>query len=155
MSEVLKYEPASVVKYLNPESCSPHQVDDMVCDDEIPIYVVLNKLKKHRACVSARQASEWGMRAVQTSFRVLKQKMYGKDERRRMVLQCSFMMYNLRVRKGLPNQIRTVYSASYLPPLESRRVGQQLHRAMMWQNNDGASENTDRESESEADTDDE
>jgi len=40
-------------------------VEKMMGDLDIPIEDILGRLRGHRACVSARQASEWGMRAVQ------------------------------------------------------------------------------------------
>lgn len=111
-------------------------VEKMMGDLDMPIEDVLGRLRGHRACVSARQASEWGMRAVQSSFKILKTTLTTDEAERRRIIHVCFLMYNLRVRRGLPNQIRTVYDKNYVPPMAGRRAGQPLHDAMLWDRSD-------------------
>jgi hypothetical protein len=59
---------------------------------------------------SMRQAAEWGMRAVQSSFPRLKDRfLYEEDGERQRVLHSMFLLYNLRTRIVGINQIRNFY----------------------------------------------
>ena len=57
-----------------------------------------------------RQAAEWGMRAVQSSFPRLKDRfIYEEDGEIQRVLHSMFLLYNLRTRIVGINQIRNFY----------------------------------------------
>jgi hypothetical protein len=59
---------------------------------------------------SMRQAAEWGMRAVQSSFPRLKDRfVYEEGGERQIVLHSMFLLYNLRTRMVGINQIRSFY----------------------------------------------
>lgn len=59
---------------------------------------------------SMRQAAEWGMRAVQSSFPRLKDRfVYEENGERQRVLHSMFLLYNLRTRMVGINQIRNFY----------------------------------------------
>ena len=67
-------------------------------------------LQRMREATSARQTSEWGMRALQASFPRLKDKfIYEERGERRIVLKMYVLLYNLRARTVGINQIRNVY----------------------------------------------
>ena len=75
--------------------------------------MILQNLAVKRQATSMRQSSEWGMRAVQSSFPRLKDVMpfeeYGE---RRITLTCLFLLFNCRARLVGINQIRNVYFPS-------------------------------------------
>ena len=59
---------------------------------------------------SMRQSAEWGMRAVQSSFPRLKDRLlYETNGERRIIFKSIFLLYNLRARKVGINQIKNVY----------------------------------------------
>ena len=59
---------------------------------------------------SMRQSAEWGMRAFQSSFPRLKDRMrYEKFGERRVILKMCMQLYNLRARKVGINQIKNTY----------------------------------------------
>jgi DDE superfamily endonuclease len=68
------------------------------------------QLALNAAATSMRQASEWGMRAIQSSFPRLKDRfLYEEYGERRLILKMMFLLYNLRARKVGINQIKNVY----------------------------------------------
>lgn len=76
-----------------------------------------------RQATSARQAAEWGMRAFQSSFPRLKDRLeYEERGERRLILDTCALLYNLRARLVGINQLRSVY----MPGLE-RNVDELLH----------------------------
>jgi hypothetical protein len=66
--------------------------------------------RKHAAATSFRQISEWGMAALQRSFKILSTAPLSADtaERKRL-LELVVLMFNYRTRLTGLNQIRTVY----------------------------------------------
>lgn len=63
-----------------------------------------------REATSLRQAAEWGMRAIQSSFPRLKDKIrYEENGSRQLILLCMVMLYNFRCDRVGLNQIKTVY----------------------------------------------
>jgi hypothetical protein len=77
------------------------------CNDEYDMIT-------NREATSLRQAAEWGMRAIQSAFPRVKNKIkYEEHGFRAIMLECMVLLYNYRlVNVGL-NQIKTVY-ASFL-----------------------------------------
>jgi hypothetical protein len=78
----------------------------------------VNKAKDEREIVvnsqatSARQCAEWGMRAIQSAFPRLKDKMKYQEDggpERRMLLKLAVMLYNYRLELVGLNQIRNTY----------------------------------------------
>lgn len=72
------------------------------------------QMDSHKACVSVRQAAEWGMRGVQAAFPRLTMRMTTDNARRHMILEIVFRLFNARTRLMKINQIRTVYDPDYL-----------------------------------------
>ena len=63
-----------------------------------------------RAATSVRQSSEWGMRAIQSSFpRMCDRMAYEKKGERRIALKMMILLYNMRARMVGINQIRNVF----------------------------------------------
>ena len=59
---------------------------------------------------SMHQSAEWGMRAVQSSFPRLKDRLlYEEKGERGMILHSTFLLYNLRTRLIGINQIKNTY----------------------------------------------
>lgn len=59
---------------------------------------------------SMRQSAEWGMRAFQSSFPRLKDRLlYEEKGERRLILKSLILLYNVRARKVGINQIRNTY----------------------------------------------
>jgi hypothetical protein len=74
--------------------------------------------KEAQACVvRARQAVEWGNRALQGSFTRLRGRLPASKSQRKVILLLACLLYNVRVRCVGLNQIRTVY----LEPLQVER----------------------------------
>ena len=73
------------------------------------------QLDSHRACVSVRQAAEWGMRGVQGAFPRLSMRMPTDNNKRALSLETVFRLFNARTRLMKINQITTVYSPDYFP----------------------------------------
>jgi len=70
-------------------------------------------LRKHGIYVSLRQASEWGMRALQGTFARLKSRLTSnKQKRRRIIASCVFL-HNFRTEYVGLNQIATVFNPHY------------------------------------------
>lgn len=63
----------------------------------------------NRCVKRVRQASEWGMRALQGPFARLKQQLPVDAERRRLIISTCVRLYNLRVRTVGLNQIASVF----------------------------------------------
>lgn len=59
--------------------------------------------------ISARQASEWGNRALLASCRRLTIPLPNNDATRELIVKCSLHLHNFRTSMGCTNQIRTVY----------------------------------------------
>ena len=67
-----------------------------------------------REATSARQASEWGMRALQGSFPRLKDRLSYEDRgERKLILLSTVWLFNIRARRVGINQILS----SYMPHL--------------------------------------
>lgn len=63
-----------------------------------------------RQATSARQASEWGMRAFQATFPRMKDRfMYEEHGERKLMLNCAVLLFNLRSRMVGINQILSTY----------------------------------------------
>jgi hypothetical protein len=63
----------------------------------------------NRCVKKVRQASEWGMRAIQGPFARLKPALPVSAERRRLIISTCVRLYNLRVRTVGLNQIASVF----------------------------------------------
>ena len=71
------------------------------------------EIARHQYVLSIRQAAEWGMRAIQSTFSRLQAGLsVNSDERRRVISVC-ILLYNLRTEMIGINQIRTVFSPNY------------------------------------------
>ena len=69
----------------------------------------------NREATSMRQSSEWGMRALQSSFPRLKDRMiYEEMGERKIILKMMVLLFNLRSRRVGINQILN----TYMPALE-------------------------------------
>ena len=67
-------------------------------------------LARKRQATSMRQAAEWGMRAIQSSFPRLKDTfVYEETGERRILMKMICLLYNLRARSVGINQIRNVF----------------------------------------------
>ena len=80
----------------------------------ITVWSLVSFLRKHRAAVSVRQAAEWGMGALQRTFRRLHTTLTAEHEHRRMDLAIVARLFNYRTRTTHINQIRTVYDENYI-----------------------------------------
>lgn len=59
-----------------------------------------NVLEENRELVNARQAAEWGMRAIQGTFGRLRGKLpISRAAERRQILECCFRLHQVRVRR--------------------------------------------------------
>jgi hypothetical protein len=71
---------------------------------------VIHQVRIGRDAISMRQASEWGMRTLQSSFPRLKDRfIYEENGERRIMLQMIVLLFNLRARLVGINQIRNTY----------------------------------------------
>jgi len=67
-------------------------------------------LQRKRQATLMRQAVEWGMRAIQSSFPCLKDTfVYEDTDERRILMKMLCLLYNLRVRSVGINQIKNVF----------------------------------------------
>jgi hypothetical protein len=67
-------------------------------------------LQRKRQATSMRQAAKWGMRAIQSSFPLLKDKFVYEDTgERRILMKMVCLLYNLRARTVGINQIKNVF----------------------------------------------
>lgn len=71
------------------------------------------QITQHRACVSVRQAAEWGMRTLQSTFPRIKIPLTWDTPERGRLLEIVMYMNNFRARLVGRNQIRTVYSQDW------------------------------------------
>ncbi|KAG9078722.1 hypothetical protein FS749_009219 [Ceratobasidium sp. UAMH 11750] len=86
------------------------------------------------AITSARQAVEWGMRAIQGSFSRLRLPLDANDgEWRSVVMECCLRLHNVRARLVGINQIRTVYIPVWTGGQED--FFEELHRAIFPKSN--------------------
>ena len=85
-------------------------------------------MDSHKACVSVRQAAEWGMRGVQAAFPRLTMRMTTDNARRHMILEIVFRLFNARTRLMKINQIRTVYDPDYFPKVFVQKQYDKLKR---------------------------
>ncbi|QRV77090.1 DDE superfamily endonuclease [Ceratobasidium sp. AG-Ba] len=70
----------------------------------------LRAIRYSNSITSARQAVEWGMRAIQGAFGRLKMPLDANDTKwRQLVIETCLRMHNVRTRTVEINQIRTVY----------------------------------------------
>lgn len=71
---------------------------------------IINSIQVKRAATSMRQAAEWGMRALQSSFpRMLDRLVYEERGERRIMMKMMILLYNFRARLVGINQIKNVY----------------------------------------------
>ncbi len=67
-------------------------------------------IAKKRQATSMRQSSEWGMRALQSSFpRICDRMPYEQKGERRFAIKMMIYLYNLRARMVGINQIKNVF----------------------------------------------
>ncbi len=72
-----------------------------------------NILKRNAKYVSLRQASEWGMRALQGSFSRLKSRLSSDSHRRHILIKSILLLHNYRTESMGINQISTVFNPHY------------------------------------------
>jgi hypothetical protein len=70
-------------------------------------------LEKHNRAISLRQASEWGMRALQGSFSRLKSRLTSSKTKRQEILHAIVLLHNFRTEYVGLNQITTVFNPQY------------------------------------------
>lgn len=70
-------------------------------------------LREHNKCVSLRQSSEWGMRALQGSFSRLKSRLTSNTRKRSQIIECIALLHNFRTSHEGLNQIATVFNPEY------------------------------------------
>jgi hypothetical protein len=64
----------------------------------------------HKEATSLRQSAEWGMRAIQSAFpRVTNRIRYEEKGTRAIMMRCMVLLYNFRLKNVGLNQIQTVY----------------------------------------------
>ena len=80
----------------------------------ITLKALIRFIKKHRAAVSVRQAAEWGMGAIQRSYRRLQTTLTSNHADRQRDISIIVRLFNFRTRTTHINQIRTVYDPSYI-----------------------------------------
>jgi hypothetical protein len=67
----------------------------------------------HEKYVSLRQASEWGMRALQGSFSRMKSRLTSNSLKRKQILNAIVLLHNFRTQKVGLNQISEVFNPIY------------------------------------------
>lgn len=83
------------------------------CNGNVAEYARL--LRMHEEATSMRQSAEWGMRALQSSFPRLKDRIvYEEHGERKRIQRMMFLLFNIRARRVGINQIRNYY----MPELE-------------------------------------
>jgi len=75
-----------------------------------------------RYIITVRQSAEWGVGALQKSFRRLQAGLPANDQKRQAILRLATGLYNLRTRWVGINQIRSVYLGPLQLDLEADRV---------------------------------
>jgi hypothetical protein len=70
-------------------------------------------MEKHGIYVSLRQASEWGMRALQGSFSRLKSRLTSDSAKRNDIILSILLLHNYRTECVGLNQITTVFNPEY------------------------------------------
>ena len=70
-------------------------------------------IARHAIYVSLRQASEWGMRALQGTFARLKSRLTSNKEKRAAIILGIVLLYNFRTKFIALNQIATVFNPLY------------------------------------------
>ena len=70
-------------------------------------------LPLHERDISLRQASEWGMRALQGTFSRLKSRLTSDAEKRRKIIFSVILLHNFRTEIVGLNQIATVFNPQY------------------------------------------
>jgi hypothetical protein len=70
-------------------------------------------MEKSNIYVSLRQASEWGMRALQATFGRLKTRLPSDEEKRREIILSVVLLHNFRTHHVGLNQIATVFNPLY------------------------------------------
>jgi hypothetical protein len=69
-----------------------------------------NEILINEDATSMRQSAEWGMRAFQSSFPRIKDRLsYEEAGERKLILRCLILIYNYRANKVGINQIRNTY----------------------------------------------
>lgn len=67
----------------------------------------------HERYISLRQASEWGMRALQGTFSRLKSRMTSDSKKRQKIIFSIVLLHNFRTQMMGLNQIATVFNPLY------------------------------------------
>lgn len=70
-------------------------------------------LALHAVYISLRQASEWGMKALQGSFSRLKSRLPSHRHTRRSIIYSCVLLHNFRTQHSGLNQIATVFNVHY------------------------------------------
>lgn len=65
--------------------------------------------RRMRAVLAERQAAEWGMRAIQGCFGILRRPLPVESTQRKMILKVIWGLHNFRATNVGLNQIRSVY----------------------------------------------
>ena len=71
------------------------------------------QLVQHRYVLSIRQSAEWAMRALRSSFAILRLPLPADDTFRAQIISVCLHLHNLRTRLIGINQIKTVFSGTY------------------------------------------
>lgn len=70
-------------------------------------------LQRHALYVSLRQASEWGMRALQDTFARLKSRLTSNKQKRQLIIYTILLLHNFRTEYVGLNQIALVFNQHY------------------------------------------
>eukprot|EP00808_Paulinella_micropora_P001769 g30239.t1 len=68
----------------------------------------------HNMVTSVRQSAEWGMGSLQKQFPRITLPLPHNADKRALVLECCFRLYNFRNRMGGRNQIRTSFDPAWI-----------------------------------------
>jgi hypothetical protein len=70
-------------------------------------------IQRHSIYVSLRQASEWGIRALQGTFTRLKARLPSNNVKREKIILSILLLHNYRIKNVGLNQIATVFNPHY------------------------------------------
>jgi hypothetical protein len=79
----------------------------------VPQELLETVMRKHALYVSLRQASEWGMRALQGTFPRIKSRLTSDKEKRKNIVHSVVLLHNFRTSYIGLNQIATVFNREY------------------------------------------
>ena len=100
----------------------------------LSVKALIKILRAHRAAVSVRQAAEWGMGAIQRTFKRLTCVLSANHEHRRLDLMNVVFLFNFRTRVTHINQIKTVYGDGYLGRDPDRTTPWTMFNQKYWVN---------------------